>query len=311
MKGYLTGESFVDSIYQNLINSEEVKRAIERRNTNPINREDAIKAYMDRLEKAHFTERKLTLLKSLYYKRYVIDHLPENYVQLQQKISREQGRGNIIINSEGRKEMLKHIQDEQKKSLDLWLTYLNSKDAMYPMWFRYYAFQGMLKLGKYDKERGKFTKRSKNTAIPFIEVNPEILGQMYTLLSKMMAKKELSLEEVKTLNNGESFNKLYTYILNNMIINIGKLDSKDGMWIKYDQGKNYKKLWQSLQGKNTGWCTAGEETCKTQIEIGNFYVYYTKDENDKYKIPRVAIRMRGCDEIAEVRGIDKNQNLES
>lgn len=308
---YKSGESFVDSIYQNLINSMEVKNAISRRGVGAKNREDAIKAYMDRLENAHSTERKLSLLKSIYHKRYVIDHLPESYVQLQKKISREQGKGEIIITEEVKKEMLKHIQNEQKKSLDLWLTYLNSKDAVYPMWFKYYAFQGMLKLGKYDKERGKFTKRSKDTTIPFIEVNPEILGQMYTLLSKMIEKKELHLEEINALNNGESFNKLYTYILNNMINDREIIDSKDGIWVKYNQRCNHIKFWQSLQGKNTGWCTASEETCKTQIGIGDFYVYYTKDENDEYNIPRVAIRMNGQEEIAEVRGIDKNQNLES
>lgn len=311
MKNYLSGESFVDSIYQNLINSEEVKRAIKRRKINPKNREDAIKMYMDRLEKAHFTERKLTLIKSLYHKRYVIDHLPESYIQFQKKISREQGRGDIRITEERKNEMLNHIQDEQKKSLDLWLNYLNSKDVIYPMWFKYYAFQGMLKLGKYDKERGRFTKRSKDTTTPFIEVNAEIIGQMYTLLLKMIEEKELHLKEINALNKGESFNKLYTYILNNMISDREKLDSKDGIWVKYNQGCNHNKLWQSLQGKNTGWCTAGEETCRIQIEIGDFYVYYTKDENEEYNIPRVAIRMKGHDEIAEVRGIDKNQNLES
>ncbi|MBR2840364.1 MAG: hypothetical protein IKF01_00670 [Bacilli bacterium] len=310
MKNYLSGESFVDNIYQNLINNIEVKNAIFREKTKISSREDAIKAYMNRLEKAHSTERRLNLLKTLYYKRYVINHLPESYIQLQRKIAREQGHGDIIFTEKVKKEKLKYIQDEQKKSLNLWLTYLNSEDAMFPMWFKYYVFQGMLKLGKYDKEKGKFTKRSKDTILPFIEVNPEILGQMYTLLSKMIEDKELNKEELNTLNNGKSFNRLYTYILKNMINDRKRIDSQDGIWVKYVQGDDYKKLWKSLQGKNTGWCTAGAATCKEQIRLGDFYVFYTKDENEEYRIPRVAIRMKGHDEIGEVRGIWKEQNIE-
>ena len=68
-------------------------------------------------------------------------------------------------------------------------------------------------------------------------------------------------------------------------------------------------LVKSLRGYNTGWCTAGESTAQTQLSNGDFYVYYTLDENDEYKIPRIAIRME-YDEIAEIRGIAQDQNLE-
>jgi len=311
MREYKSGESFVDSIYQELINSKEVKKAIERKGVNPKTREEYIKTYMERLEKAHSNERKIALLKSLYYKRYVIDHLPENYLKNEWKIARERGFGNVRITNEMKKEMLEKIQEEQKSSLDSWLTYLNSEDAMYPMWFKYYAFQGMLKLGKFDKETRKFTKRTKDTVSPFIDVNPEILGQMYTMIYKMINKKELTDNEINALNSGESFIKLYTYLLNQMNDVKEKRSSNEGIWVKYEQGDNYKPLWESLQGKNTGWCTSGEETCKAQIKNGDFYVYYTKNENNEYTEPRIAIRMDGKDQIAEVRGIEKDQNLES
>ncbi len=76
-------------------------------------------------------------------------------------------------------------------------------------------------------------------------------------------------------------------------------------------GSDYHHLWKSLQGKNTGWCTAGEEVAKSQLENGDFYIYYTKDKNDEYNNPRIAIRMNGKEEIGEVRGISKDQNLEA
>ena len=43
---------------------------------------------------------------------------------------------------------------------------------------------------------------------------------------------------------------------------------------------------------------------------GDFYVYYILDKNNEYKIPRIAIRLEGHNEIGEIRGIEENQNLE-
>ena len=311
MNSYNSGESFIDHIYQELINTEEVKKAIQRKGVNPKNREEAVRYYMERMQHAHNTQRKIDILKRFYYKKYVIDHLPESYVERQWRIAREQGHGNIRITDEMKRKMLEEIQSEQKKSIDRWLDYLNSADAMYPMWFKYYAFQGMIKLGKFDKEKKKFGKRTKDTTNPFIEVNPEILGQMYTILSKMIEKQELTEEEIKALEKGESFQKLYTSLLIQMEENrLANGTDTEGIWIKYEQGDNYKDLWKSLQGKNTGWCTAGEEMCKTQIKNGDFYVYYTYDKDGNATEPRIAIRMQGNYKIAEVRGIGRDQNLE-
>ena len=311
MNAYNSGESFIDHIYQELINSDEVKKAIQRRGASPKSREEAVRYYLERMQHAHSTQRKIEILKRFYYKKYVIDHLPESYVERQWKIAREQGYGNIRITDKMKNKMLEQIQTEQKKSLDSWIDYLNSKDAMYPMWFKYYAFQGMLKLGQFDKEKRKFRKRTKDTTSPFIEVNQEVLGQMYTIISKTIEKQELTEEELKSLEKGVSFQKLYTSLLiqieeNRITNSIGT----EGIWIKYEQGDNYQELWKSLQGKNTGWCTAGEEMCKNQIKEGDFYVYYTYDKDGNPTEPRIAIRMNGTDEIAEVRGIGKDQSLE-
>jgi hypothetical protein len=68
-------------------------------------------------------------------------------------------------------------------------------------------------------------------------------------------------------------------------------------------------LVDSIQGHGTGWCTAGESTARSQLQGGDFYVYYSLDEQNEPTIPRVAIRMDG-DSIGEVRGIADNQNLD-
>lgn len=312
MANYTSGEQFINKLYNNLINSEEVKRSIRRSDSKISNREDMLKAYFDRLEKSHAitSGRKLELLKHFYYEKYLIKELPEDYIELQKKIAKERGYGDIDVTEEMKEKMLEEVRKEQKASLDSWISYLTDSNAMYPTWFKYYAFQGMIKLGKFDKEKGEFTKRTNSTVTPFIECNPEILGQMYNILQKTINKEELTEKEEEALSNGESFKKLYKYFYVGNYKEQENLKETKGIWIKYDQGYNYRPLWKSLQGKNTGWCTAGEENCKSQIENGDFYVYYTYDKEGKPTNPRIAIRMNGKDSIGEIRGIGDSQNLE-
>lgn len=179
------------------------------------------------------------------------------------------------------------------------------------MWFKNYAFQGMLKLSNFDKEKREFGKRTSTTTNPYIELNREVLALTYNTLANEVGNKELTDEQVKALENGISFKKIYTYYLtkHNYVTDINK--SNEGIWVKYDQGSDSKILCDSLQGKNTGWCTAGYETAKNQLDGGDFYIYYTKDSEGEYTEPRIAIRMNGHDQIGEVRGISTEQNLES
>ena len=48
-----------------------------------------------------------------------------------------------------------------------------------------------------------------------------------------------------------------------------------------------------------------------QLAGGDFYVYYSLDENEDAKVPRIAIRMDGKNKIGEIRGIADGQNMES
>ena len=273
---YQNGEEFLNYLNKNMHLEDIVMHTAEKSDT-PVKK---INKYMLRLERIHNmtknNKHKMNILKQLYYDKYIIDELPESYIASQQKIAREMGYGTIEIAEDMKSKMLITIQKDQKNSLDSWIEYLCSDDAMYPMWFKNYAFTGMLKLGKFDKE-----------------------------------KNELTEIEEQALENGESFKKLYSYYLRNAYNLEENSEETSGVWIRYDMGSDYHPLWKSLQGKNTGWCTAGEEVAKSQLENGDFYIYYTKDKNDEYNNPRIAIRMNGKEEIGEVRGISKDQNLEA
>lgn len=307
---YKNGEEFLNSLYSNMHMEEEVMHKALKSDSP----DEKIRKYLDRLENAHdmaFTSpHKMEILKKFYYDKYVIKELPDSYVELQKRIRRERGYGDINVTDEMRKELLSNVREEQKKSLDMWIDYLTSNDAMYPMWFKYYAFRGMLKLNKFDKEKGEFGRRSKTTTETYIELNREALAKVYDTLSKEIGETDDISEEVKeALEKGESFKKLYEFYLNNTSYT-KRSDDTEGIWIKYNQGSDYRPLFQSLQDKNTGWCTAGEATAKTQLSNGDFYVYYTKDEEGEYKDPRIAIRMDGKTKIGEVRGVGDHQNLE-
>ncbi len=307
---YKNGEEFLNSLYNNM-HMEDAIMHTAKKSDSPT---EKIGKYLERLERVHDIAKdsphKMEVLKQFYYDKYVIKELPESYINLQKRIARERGYGDINVTDEMKEEMLLSVQKEQEKSLDMWIDYLTSDDAMYPMWFKHYAFRGMLKLNKFDKEKWELGKRSKTTTDAFIELNREALARVYDTLAKEIGtNEEISEEAREALENGESFKKLYEYYLTNTgYVNRG--NDTDGIWVKYDQGSDYKPLWESLQGKNTGWCTAGEEKAKDQLSNGDFYVYYTKDNEGGYKEPRIAIRMDGKDKIGEVRGVGEHQNLE-
>ena len=307
---YQNGEDFLNHLNKNM-HTEDIIMHHANKSDTP---EEKIRKYMERLEKTHqkakTNEHKLNILKQLYYNKYVIKTLPESYINLQKRIAREKGYGDIEITEELKNEMLSQIQQEQKNSLRNWIEYFCSDDAVYPMWFKNYAFEGMVKLGIFDKEKQEFLNRTKNTTAPYIDLNREVLAQVYDVLIHQIGENELSSKEEKALENGESFKKLYTYFFKK-VVEQEKSQETEGIWIKYDQGSDYYPLWKSIQGKNTGWCTVGETVAKEQLENGDFYIYYTKDKNKEYKNPRIAIRMDGKSKIGEIRGIAKEQNIES
>ena len=310
------GETFLNKVYKDLYNSPEVLQGYK----NPGQKEKNIQEYMERLEILHKrvldSPRKndINLLKHFYYEKYIIkeDDIPDSYYNHQAEIALERGYGHINITQSMKKEMAKQVIEEQKKSLDYWLEYFLSEDSkMYPTWAKYWAFQGMLKLGSFDKSSHEFSRRTKGTTSPFIELNHEALSLSIDTLLKYINKETIEDKELEKLIEKGVFGKIYAYEIT-LLDKIKKQESNtnNGIWIKYPQGSDHMKLVKSLEGKGTGWCTAGASTAKHQLEMGDFYVYYSYDSEGNPTIPRIAIRMEG-NNIVEVRGVAEKQNLES
>lgn len=253
--------------------------------------------------------------EELLYPTVLIDknHIPESDFNLQLKIARERGQTGLVDTSqEARKITSEIIYNDQKKSLDNWVDYLSSTDAIYPTWFKYYSLTSVSKMGVYDKAKHEFSKRTKDTTTMFPDLNREALAYTYDVLKQRYIKHEKhNDEELNKILDTANFSKIYAFAIDKVTpASKENKEKTEGEWTKFDKGHDHTALYESLQGHGTGWCTAGEETAKSQLQGGDFYVYYSKDENSKYTIPRIAIRMEG-DQVGEVRGIDPNQNMEA
>ena len=307
----------ISKIYSNLHNSDRVLKAS---NVSDKKRERLLK-YFERLEKLHNKVSKTKsvngekLLKSFYYDLYVIkpENIPDTYFQNQVRLARERGYGNIELTEEEKMRKTEEVIDDQKKTLDKWIEYFlyDEESKSYEMWEKYWVFQGLQTLGKYDKETGKFSKRDKTTVYPFPPVEREYIFTTLKLMEDFLKDKK-SEEDIKQALSTGNFKLLYEYVIKQSFLKgEHQSNSDDGKWIKYEQGSDYNILRNSLQGYYTGWCTAaGENFAKSQLTGGDFYVYYSLDKNGEAKVPRIAIRMDGKDKIGEIRGIADNQNME-
>ena len=260
----------------------------------------------------------LESLRRFYQRNHVIKNkdVPESYFEAQRRIMREQGHGDVPFTLDMREERIAEMKANQRQSLDKWMNYLLSSDAdQYPVWVRYWSFEGMLKLGVFNDETGKFSKRTASTITAFAELNQEAYANVVDVLVRRIngeSLEDLTDEAFKNLvESGASFGALYGRQLKLLKESSGAdlLRETSGVWIKYDKGSSADELVDSLNGKNTGWCTAGHSTATSQLKDGDFYVYYTKDQNGKMSNPRIAIRMRGY-QISEVRGVGAYQHID-
>ena len=307
----------ISKMYKDLHNSERVLHVSKESDK----KRERLLNYFNRLEKIHkrVSESKNKsdekLLKGFYYDLYVIkpEDIPESYFQNQVKLARERGYGNIELTNEDKKRMTDQVIEDQKHSLDKWIEYFlyDEESKSYEMWEKYWVFQGLQNLGKYDKKTYKFSKRDKTTVYPFPPVEREFIFTTLHLMEDYIKDKKGD-EEIKSALGSGNFKMLYEYVIKQSMLK-DKLQSNttSGKWVKYEQGSDYNILRDSLQGYYTGWCTAaGENFAKSQLAGVDFYVYYTLDNNGEAKVPRIAIRMNGKTEIEEIRGIADRQNME-
>jgi len=303
---------------------------------------DKIADWLKIIERTHIGHREnpkaFEKIKKYYHQRHVIKpkDVPEAAFLLEQRIARERGCGTIEITDDFREKKTEEIINNQKASLDKWLNYLSSKEADYPMWAKYWAFTSMLQMGRFEKvekgkkdeekkEFGRFAPRIKDTVAAFPTLNARALANTISAMSAKLEREQLAKKDRKPIENlsvkldsadfrellsTEDFSRLYSQFLIELPeYSTEGLKETRGEWVRYEQFSDPKPLVDSLEGFPLEWCTANIDTARTQLQGGDFFVYYSINDEGKPIIPRVAIKMEN-NKIAEVRGIAPDQHLD-
>jgi hypothetical protein len=301
------GESQLSNIFPNLHSEPQIELAVHRAHAQnieyPKTKLQRISVYLDRLEEIDNVndidkrEKAVSFIKSIVHKAVVISpsNVPDSYFNTQKRLARERGHGNIEISEDLKVKMSENIIKDQAKSIDRWVDYF-ADSKLYPTWFKYLCIRGISGLGVYDKKQKKYSIRRNDTIAPFPELNEEVVGNLYRIVSQM-GKRQVSFAK---LMEEATIASERTKSLENSI---------DGDWVLYPKGGNHIALSESLVGYGTGWCSVYEETAKIQLQFGDFYVYYSKDQSGRKSIPRIAIRTEDG-YVEEVRGILPGQEIE-
>ena len=312
----LEGAKFLHKENDSIHTSTPVEFTLSQLNTN-LKPYHKINAWMDVLSKIYSKKDPIVLdrIKKSYHKDYIIQpqNVPESFFENQKKIIRDRGEGNIEISQVQKNLLIDTLRKDQIASLDTWINYLSSVDSDYiPTWTKYWIFTGMTKLGIYDKEKKSFNSRTKNSVAPFPDLNREALAYAVNAIQRKVKKENIQDgdTELDTLLKSSTFGRYYAYAIEKVTpANNDELINTEGQWVKWVRNSDHMPLVKSLQGHGTGWCTAGEKTAQIQLTGGDFYIYYSNDNNGNPTIPRIAIRMQDND-IAEIRGISKDQNID-
>ncbi|NQV88579.1 MAG: hypothetical protein HQ402_03455 [Parcubacteria group bacterium] len=170
------------------------------------------------------------------------------------------------------------------------------------------------------KEKAVFKKRNKETVASFPPLNARALAMTVSALTEQLKRDGVNIENTSVKLDDEEFHKLissenFSKIYAQFLIELPEYSTEGlkeirGKWVKYEKNSDPAPLVKSLEGYPLEWCTANPDTAKSHLAGGDFYVYYSLDNDKKPTIPRLAIRMKD-EEIAEdPRGIAPNQNLD-
>lgn len=254
----------ISKVYVNLHNNQGV---LNSSNKSDKKMERIIK-YFNRLEEVHNKVSKTKsasaekILKNFYYDLYIIkpENIPESYFNNQIELARERGYGNITLTDKDKERMIKQVIDDQKRTLDKWIEYFlyDEESSYYEMWEKYWVFQGLQTLGKYDKETYKFSKRDKTTVYSFPPVEREYIFTTLKLMEDFLKDKKTE-EDIKNALEAGNFKLLYEYVIKQSMLRGEKQSSStSGKWIKYEQGSDYnitsRLLYWMVYGSRRKFC---------------------------------------------------------
>ena len=206
------------------------------------------------------------------------NNIPDSYWQSKKQELRDNGYGAIELTEEYKHELFNKEREIQKESLEKWVNYLGDEHSPYPLWFKIYAWDGMTKMGKYDKSKGKYATRNETTVAPYPNPDAEVLGGVFEVINRYYGNNERkfyteegerNIELERVVQSG-SFAKIYNAIEHDIAPIIEppeKAEDVHGKWIEYGIGEEDDI---AIAAKGTGWCVASPSVGRHYLEYGTY-----------------------------------------
>lgn len=298
-------EKFLNKLYDTMVQNKIITE--QSKPTDLKDKLTRLKKYLSRLENMinNIAEPEL---KRFIYDSYIIKEtdIPSQYYERKIK---EISTNTTLDTKTAKEKIAKELISDQKSSLDKWIDYFKNKEgSKYSYSLKCWAFMGMLNLGNYDTDNQTFERRSKSTISNFVDLNVIAITQTLQTMNNYLTGEKIKDPKLLRILEGYNFGNLYAYYFS---IELEQQKANfDGKWIKYEKDSDPSNLVESLEGMGTNWCITAYYDAKGKLELGPIYIYYTKNSEGDYKVPRLAIRLES-DDIVEIKGIAKGQNIET
>lgn len=230
------------------------------------------------------------------------EDIPDGYWEQQKQIARDNGLGDVQLGRGEKDELTSQLQEAQRTGLESWRNYLESTGNQYPVWFKFYAWDGMSRLGTFDKQKGHYGKRSNGTVAPYPQLNPAALGKVF----EAVKDKGGNDQDVAKLVKIGNFNKLYSHILLDqkaVIPTPEKPEDVRGEWREYTKD-DIQAITEAAEG--TPWCIAGRSMAESYTSNGGkFLLFHLQDPETGQVSPTAAasVRLDGRGQVVELSGL--------
>lgn len=215
------------------------------------------------------------------------DNITEPYWQSKRQELRDSGYGDIELTDDYKHKLFDKEREIQKESLEKWANYLGDEHSPYPLWFKVYAWDGMTKMGRYNKGKGKYEARDKTTIAPYPNPDAEILAGVFDVVNRYYGnnEKQFYTEEgernikLEQIVQSGSFSKIFNAIQQDIAPILEppeKTEDVHGEWVEYEFGDE-DDIARAARG--TGWCVASPSVGRHYLEYGT---YGDDEEEDDY-----------------------------
>ena len=213
------------------------------------------------------------------------------------------------------------LRQNQIDSINSWTEYLGNKETPFPTWFKIYAFNSVIKMGRYNQVDGKYENRDKSTIAPYPKVSPAALALTLDAVNDFFGQNKEKWftehtddDQLNAIVKSGNFGKIYTHFFKETYKPISTPEHTEdikGEWFDFFPGQEIE-LAEAAQG--TPWCIASEHQgayyLKTNLNIANnkarFRLFKLENESSVDGMSKTAcasIRFNTEGKVDEISGL--------